>query len=157
MRETSVKPSSITAPAQRDLHWVWKGLAGFAIVLLVLIPLKYIYQWRTNPTVRTASVERTVTNPVVSSTAHCNKPAATYNIGDGEVVVNRQGLCSTVIWYPPSGCVEMRRARSRVFDGPYGHCPGSKGIWGPNDMEAMRSYDGRVVILDIALGPPRYN
>lgn len=103
------------------------------------------------------AVAAVYTTTAVSPTNHCYVGTTkTYHIGATEVIVNRRGLCATDIWYPPQGCVEMRRARTSVFDGPYGHCPGSKGLWGPNDTEAMRSSSGKVVTLDIALVPSRY-
>ncbi len=63
MRETRVKPPTITGPALRDLHWVWKVAAVAALCLLLLIPLRYAYLMRTQHTTTiTASRTTTITH-----------------------------------------------------------------------------------------------
>lgn len=159
--DTRKLPTTLSGLAKSDVDRFFRFVIRVVAVLIALMfafhyVVKPLKTWWDKPS---RSATRTVTTTVaVSPIAHClTGTTTTYPIGDGEVVVNRQGLCSTTIWYPPEGCVDMRRARSSVFEGPYGNCPGTKGKWGPNDMEAMRSSSGEMLTVDIALGPPHYH
>ncbi len=143
MRGSRKQIASVWTPAIERSKWLTTAGIALGTLFMLLIPLLFLYEWRTRPAGERAATYTSSPPPAVAVSGNpaCNGIKTPYHFGTEkpDKPFNSAGECSGDLWHK-GHCIWATQAGSNIPQGPYCDKDGKKNI-ARNDLEYVWSAD----------------